>query len=588
MLQPAPERIGRYDVVTLLGEGGMARAYLAVFRGPAGFNKLAVIKQIRPELAWDRDFVAMFLDEARLAARLSHPNVVQTYEVLVDEGHYNLAMEYLEGQTLSEIHRRMDRRCIPLEEQLWVLTQVLAGLQYAHALQDYDGTPLKIVHRDVNPANVFVTYNGEVKLLDFGIAKASGAVATTKRGMVKGKLGYCAPEQLQGAIPDGRTDIFAVGVMLWEAIAGRRMTKGSTAAVLAEARMSGKERKIREVCPDVSPALAEICDRALAPNPAERYPTAAEFQRDLEIYLEEHPRRVGRAQIAERLRGQFEHERRETRERIEEQLAAPRRDPSGVRDAVALAAARLDSSGVRDAVAERRESAATVVSRPRLVPVPKPSAPSAPSAPSVSSTVTGRWLHLTRWLFAPAAALVGVVVVGVALWHMSRRPATEVVASGVVAPTPAPAPIPAPVPSDPVRNAPPVARQPPPAPETIQLVVTVEPKEATLRLDGKVIAENPFRAEVPRDRTMHVLRATAPGFAAEEQVISFSSDLRLNFDLNRSHPVVHTAIKRHPPHVPAKVQPASKSMEEPGEPLASPVVRRAPPTQIDERDPYSP
>src|SRR5262245_25056108 len=150
-----PQRFGKYQLVTQLAEGGMARLYLAFARGPAGFDKLVVVKQIRPELAWDQEFIKMFFDEARIAARLSHRNVVHTYEVAEENGAYILAMEYLEGQTLGELLRRASRDKIPLDLHLWMITQVLAGLQYAHELRDYDGTPFGIVHRDVSPSNVF-------------------------------------------------------------------------------------------------------------------------------------------------------------------------------------------------------------------------------------------------------------------------------------------------------------------------------------------------------------------------------------------------------------------------------------------------
>src|SRR6187399_127754 len=149
LIQPEPIRFGKYQLVTQLAEGGMARLFLSFARGLAGFDKLVVVKQIRPELAWDQDFVEMFFDEARIAARLSHRNVVHTYEVAEENGAYILAMEYLEGQTLGEVLRRVTREKIPLDLHLWMLTQVLSGLQYAHDLRDYDGTPLGVVHRDV-------------------------------------------------------------------------------------------------------------------------------------------------------------------------------------------------------------------------------------------------------------------------------------------------------------------------------------------------------------------------------------------------------------------------------------------------------
>ena len=319
MRENIPHHIGRYDVVSLLGEGGMARAYLAVSRGPAGFNKLAVIKQILPSLASDADFIAMFLDEARLAARLHHPNIVQTFDVSEQDGSYVLAMEYLEGQTLSDIYRRVHPKTIPLETHLWILTQVLSGLHYAHTLCDYDGTPLGVVHRDVSPGNVLVTYSGEVKLLDFGVAKARCAIAGATDKTIKGKPGYCAPEQLWSAEPDARADVFAVGVMLWEALAGRRLNRGATLVEVAKTRLSGAEPKIRDVNPDVDPVLAEICERALALKPAQRFTSAAEFEVALQSRLNTLGA-YGRTTLVEMLDKAFSADRHDVRKLIEKRL----------------------------------------------------------------------------------------------------------------------------------------------------------------------------------------------------------------------------------------------------------------------------
>ncbi len=216
---------GRFRVIAEVGEGGMAKVYLAVARGFSGFNKLVVLKSLRSNLASDRACVDMFLHEARLAARLNHPNVVQTYEVIEEDGRPVMVMEYLEGQPLSQIAVRAqaDKR-FTLSMRLHVLCDVLAGLHYAHELRDFDGTALDLVHRDVSPQNIFVTFEGQVKLLDFGIAKVvhTSAPAETDAGVLKGKVLYMAPEQIAGEALDRRADIFAVGVMLWEALAGER------------------------------------------------------------------------------------------------------------------------------------------------------------------------------------------------------------------------------------------------------------------------------------------------------------------------------------------------------------------------------
>jgi serine/threonine protein kinase len=320
MPEAIPRRIGRYDIVTLLGEGGMAQAYLAVSRGPGRFNKLAVIKRILPDLSQDPNFVEMFLDEARLTARLHHPNIVQTFDAAEHDGNYLLAMEYLDGLPLTKIYRRIHPRLLPLETHLWILTQILTGLHYAHTLCDYDGSPLAVVHRDINPANILVTYAGDVKVLDFGVAKVRGALAVGTEGKIKGKPAYCAPEQLRGTEPDARADVFAVGVMLWEILAGKRLNRAPSLVEAARARLGGKEPRIRDVQPDIDPALADICDRAMAMEPNDRFTTAAEFRIELQAHLDRLGNH-GRRTLIERLEEVFSADRLELRRLIERRLS---------------------------------------------------------------------------------------------------------------------------------------------------------------------------------------------------------------------------------------------------------------------------
>jgi serine/threonine-protein kinase len=301
----------------MLGQGGMARVYLAVNRGPIGFGKLVVVKQVRPELASDREFLATFFDEARMAGRLNHPNVVETYEVIEDTGQYLVAMEYLEGQTLSDLLRRVGRANMPLEEHLWILTQVLIGLHYAHELCNYDGTPLGVVHRDVSPSNVFITYNGGVKLLDFGIARSAGALSAAEKGVVKGTIGYGAPEQFFGEHVDRRADIFSVGIMLLEALARTRSKLADAPAASFQALIGGQQSEIHDIHPEISSRLAEICDRAIALDPLDRYGSAAEFLTHLEGYLENHMRGVERHEVAALMAQYFKADRLEMTRRIE-------------------------------------------------------------------------------------------------------------------------------------------------------------------------------------------------------------------------------------------------------------------------------
>ena len=319
-----PTQIGRHDVVCLVGQGGMARVFLAIQRGAFDANKLVVIKQLLPEFAHDEEFLAMFVDEARLALRFSHPNVVHTYEVIAESPDYCLVMEYLEGQTLAQLQRRVGRERLELDDQIWILTQVLAGLSYAHQLVDFDGTPLGVVHRDVTPTNVFITSAGEVKLLDFGIAKAVGAVSLTRQGLVKGKVGYAAPEQCLAQPSDARSDIFSVGMMLWEAIAKRKRTLGESQLATLRARIEGAEPPIEEVVPDVAPELAEACRRSLSHDPAGRYQTALEFQTVLQAYLASRPPRRASENIGALLRDAFAKELTGIRQAVESHTSSNR------------------------------------------------------------------------------------------------------------------------------------------------------------------------------------------------------------------------------------------------------------------------
>src|SRR4051794_19400998 len=256
----------------------MAEVYLAVVRGPAGFNKLVVIKQIRPQLADDPEFLGMFLDEARLAARLSHPNVVQTNEVGQEGNRYFIAMEYLEGQALNRLAYRLQKGDgFSLSMHVKVLIDALGGLHHAHELVDYNGSPLGVVHRDVTPHNVFVTYDGHVKVVDFGIAKALNSSVETRTGVLKGKISYMAPEQAQGERVDRRADIFSVGVMLWEAATGKRLWKGVPDIPILQRLLSGEIPKPRTVRPEVPERLEAIIMKALAHRREDRYANAVDL-----------------------------------------------------------------------------------------------------------------------------------------------------------------------------------------------------------------------------------------------------------------------------------------------------------------------
>jgi tRNA A-37 threonylcarbamoyl transferase component Bud32 len=339
------ERVGKYRIIALLGQGGMASVYLSVVPGPMGVNKLLVVKLLREELSQDEDFLAMFLNEARIATRLNHANVVQTYEVGVEGNHYFLAMDYLEGQPLHLVLRRTyERSSAPLDVMVRILAETLAGLHYAHTLRDFDGTKLDVVHRDVSPQNVFITYDGQVKVVDFGIAKAAGTAGTTRSGVFKGKLAYVAPEQASGDPVDARADIFAVGVMLWEAIAGRRFAKGDSQSAMLSRRLAGTEPRIRQVVPDVDREIADICDRAMAHRASDRFASAEEFRVALEGYLARTSPRVGAREVGRFVDELFVEERIQIRVLIEEQMKRlQHEEPAPFGDARSTAGRELDA-----------------------------------------------------------------------------------------------------------------------------------------------------------------------------------------------------------------------------------------------------
>jgi eukaryotic-like serine/threonine-protein kinase len=322
--------LGKYRLIAELGHGGMAEVYLALASGPAGFNKLVVVKQIRQQFADDPDFLTMFLDEARLAARLNHPNVVQTNEVGEDGGRYFISMEYLEGQPLNRVLSKLgEGRGDPADRitrkmSLLILVDTLAGLHHAHELLDFDGRPLQVVHRDMSPHNVFVTYAGQVKIVDFGIAKALSSSAETRTGVLKGKIGYMAPEQALGEKVDRRADLFSVGMILWEMMTGKRMFKGVPDVAALQRIVNGDLPSPRSVDDTIPERIDAICMKALACDRDNRYATAAEMAADLEDAAAELEGRGSLRDVGKLIDKQFGAERARIKQLVEASHASVR------------------------------------------------------------------------------------------------------------------------------------------------------------------------------------------------------------------------------------------------------------------------
>jgi serine/threonine-protein kinase len=314
---------GKYQLFASLGRGGMADVFLSVARGQMGFNKLAVIKRLRQALAEEQSFRNMFLDEARLAARLSHPNIVHTYEVGEQNGVYFIAMEYLEGQSLNKVLKEALRRKEGIEPELSarIIADALGGLAYAHALADYDGRPLGIIHRDVSPHNIFVTYDGHTKVVDFGIAKAALSSTETEVGVLKGKVAYMSPEQAMGGRIDQRADLFAMGIVLWEMLARQRLMTGESAANTLHKLMNEPIPRVSAAMPGIDPELEAIVGKALEKDPQYRWQSAMEMRDALEAWLRSNPRPARQEEVGRKMLHLFSSVREEVQRQVQRHMA---------------------------------------------------------------------------------------------------------------------------------------------------------------------------------------------------------------------------------------------------------------------------
>jgi serine/threonine-protein kinase len=448
----------RYEPIAQIGRGGMAEVLLTMVYAGGGVRRLEVLKRIWPELATDPDFVTMFLDEARLSLRLNHANVVQTYEVLSGGGQLAIAMEYLDGQPLTRVLMRLMREsnALSLPLRLRIVMSVLAGLEHAHTLTDLDGTPLEVVHRDISPQNVFITYDGRVKLVDFGVAKTLAASHNTRPGAIKGKLAYMAPEQLQCAAVDRRADLFAVGVMLWEMLAGRRMWEGKTEVDIVNHLANGRMFPPLPLDASLPMALDPICARALDPDPAMRYQSAADFEAELEGVLvgvaDSHARNLGKVVSLA-----FAAERAERKAVIERSLREKAEEPTPVLPApAARVIERRELPSVDITVSDLRAEAATgFVKHPGFV--------------KHTGVVkhTGKPPIALRWWRAVAlGSLAAASFAGLLLLATWRRSPEAAAPGAPQAPSPAAAEAPSSwwtVPVDPAAAAQPAARRRPAA-----------------------------------------------------------------------------------------------------------------------------
>ncbi len=306
---PSANRIGRYTLLGHLATGGMAEVFLARQDGPEGFEKIVVVKRILPHMAQDAEFIQMFLNEARLVARINHANVVSVTELGKDEetGAYFMVMEYIDGCNLKRFAHAAARAGSPLSPAICarVIADACAGLDFAHNLRDQNQQPLNLVHRDITPENLLITYtDGMIKVVDFGIAKVGSIPGHTKPGKVKGKYSYVAPEQFRGDVVDRRVDVWALGVTLYWLLSGTRPFHGDTEASLIHHVLNVDPLPLHEADDSIPQRLSEIVQKALQKPLDKRYPTAAALQADLESWLASQPAQMPRSELG-RLLGSY-------------------------------------------------------------------------------------------------------------------------------------------------------------------------------------------------------------------------------------------------------------------------------------------
>ncbi len=588
---------GKYRLIAELGHGGMADVFLAVVAGPvgSGFSKLTVIKRLRQNLAEEPEFVAMLVDEARIAARLNHPNVVQTNEVGQVGSQYFLAMEYLDGQPLHRIQHRAtlakkDPNAgaanagaagdagptsgrapaagalgttpvppgvqstsmpagdpFPQDLMYLVLLDALAGLHHAHELSDYDGTPLKIVHRDVTPHNIFVTYEGQVKVVDFGIAKAVGRASETRQGVVKGKVRYMAPEQAIGQVVDCRADVFSVGVMLWEAATGRRLWKDMDDLQIVQALVMGEVASSpRSIDPTVPEAIDAICVKALATRAQDRYASAEAMRLDLEQYMAESGKLVeARRKLGPAAAQLFQDKRSEIRNVIEKQLAALKTKPGNDFSTIAIPDASMSnptssSTGTLSVSVGPEDGTASLLTDAAKTELysPRPKKDGA------------RFKRLA----IVAAAGLGVIAVTVAAVAMGTNRGKTPVAT---------------------------AAEEPPKQNDVTIKLSTTPETAQVSIDGQPVSP-PYELKKARDATEHTIRIEAAGYEPQTQKVQFTTDMALVFTLAKNVVAAQAptgqsvAIKRPAP--PPRWQPPPAPPKPNPVPVPDPSPPSAPPT----------
>jgi eukaryotic-like serine/threonine-protein kinase len=510
-------RIGRYEVLGELAVGGMAEILLGRLTGPSGFERLVVIKRALTHLAKDPDYVTMFFEEARTVARIRHRNVVQVHELDQDLDDLFLAMEYLEGESVGGLLRRLWAKSTSIDPFLaaYIVAEACRGLHAAHELADEHGAPLGLVHRDVSPQNLFVTYEGTVKVLDFGIAKVANRSTQTEPGQIKGKFAYMSPEQCNGKQLDRRSDIFSMGIVLYELVTGRRLFAHETEMLTLRAICEAPVAPPSRAAPGTPPMIDEVCLTALARPRDERYASCAEMSRQLLDAM----RAMGRTEDPEQALAALMHQLYP--DRIEEKRELVRR-------------ARLGAEITSPPSAESDEN----IELPRAEEGTQLTTVTAAPAPPRKA-----WsARTTAGVVTVAVALVAAGAAGGRWWKRQ-----ELEAPAAAPPTPV---------AEPVESA--------ALPAEVTLQVTATPT-GTVVVDGRSMGETPLAIPLPRSTRAAKVTVSRAGYLTYEQTIVPDADQRLVITLTplasgagprfRPPPPTTTATAARPPPPPPPARP---------------------------------
>ena len=482
----APQRLGRYQLLRKIAVGGMAEIYLARVSGAAGFEKEVVVKRILPQLAQSDEFYQMFLDEARIAATLQHPNVVQIYDAQNVGGEHFIAMEHLDGADLLTIRRVLAerRQGLPVQHSVFITSGVASGLHYAHEKRGLDGRPLEIVHRDVTPQNIILTREGGIKLVDVGIAKATNRLTSTGFGTLKGKLAYMSPEQCRSEQVDRRSDIYSLGIILFELTTGKRLYRGMSEYEVLRQVIETDVPAPSTLLPGYPSDLEQVVMRALARDRDQRYPTALAFHQDLERFARSRGVVGSSLALAEFLSPLLEEAERQVEERMQRRLSATEADgdePAAVPGAIArkqVAAAPADEPAGESTVASpsRRAASIRLDTEPSIIEV-------APDLSNIRLRRSGLWPLLVLLLLAAGGA-------GAFYYMRTQSQAAPVAADAAP------------------------ARRPPPAVGAIRVTSRPEGAAVWLRLGRSPLTSVPVDPARP-----HLVRIEHDGYTVKDVVV---------------------------------------------------------------------